>query len=248
MQLLLDIGNSSVKWGVCQKDNSFESTGLFAYSGKTFEQDIQKNLSILEKPSLVLVSNVAGNEVFNSLNTWVMEQWQQECWQPIVTKDYKCLKNSYQDTKQMGLDRWLSMIASWETYQSALCLVSCGTAMTIDLIGNDGNHKGGYILPGIELMQKALINNTVQINSDIKKNPSIEYARDTQTAINNGAFIASVSTINEVIDRFYKEQNVDITCIITGGMANSIQPLLKHSFYNEPNLVLKGLSIFYKVH
>lgn len=246
MPLLLDIGNSAVKWAVCQRD-VFDSTGLFNYSAETIEQDIEKHLSILEKPDSIFVSNVAGNEVFKSLNAWVMEQWQQECRQPSVTKEYKGLKNSYPDTKQMGLDRWLSMIASWETYQSALCLVSCGTAMTIDLIGKDGNHNGGYIIPGIELMQKALINNTVQINSEIKKNPSIDCARDTQTAINNGAFIATVSAINEVIDRFRTESNVDITCIITGGMASSIQPLLKHSFYYEPNLVLKGLSLFYRV-
>ena len=170
MELLLDIGNSSVNWATQENDN-FNSTGAFAYSGKTIQQDMQENLPITENPGAVLVSNVAGNQVFNSLSDWVKKQWQQECWQANVSAEYKGLKNSYQDTNQMGVDRWLSMIASWEVNQSALCLVSCGTASTIDLIDHDGHHQGGYIIPGIELMQQALINNTVQINTDIKKEP-----------------------------------------------------------------------------
>ena len=245
MELLLDIGNSSVNWAIHEQD-SFRSTGAFAYSSKTFQQDVEDNLSSIENLTAVLVSNVAGSEIFNSLNEWSKTQWQQQCWQPKVTTEFNTLKNSYQNTTQMGLDRWLSMIASWENNQSAVCLVSCGTALTIDLIDNNGAHQGGYIIPGIELMQKALINNTVQINSDIKKEPSIDYASDTQTAINNGAFMATVSMIDAAIDRFYTESNTEAICIISGGMANLIKPLLKHSFHYDANLVLKGLSIVYK--
>ena len=245
MQLLLDIGNSSVNWAIEKKDD-FSSSGAFAYSNETFQQDVAENFSNIKTPSSVIVSNVAGNEIFHSLNNWTNTQWQLECWQPEVLTEYKHLKNSYQDTTQMGLDRWLSMVASWEMNQSALCLVSCGTALTIDLIDNNGSHLGGYIIPGIELMQKALVDNTVQINSDIKKEPSISYANDTQTAINNGAFIATVSMIDNVIDRFLTELNTEAKCIISGGMANLMQPLLRHSFSYEPNLVLKGLSILYK--
>lgn len=246
MQLLLDIGNTSVNWAIQEKDD-FCETGAFTYSRETFKQNMNENLATIETPSSILVSNVAGTQILGSLNNWLKNQWQQECWQPDVSANYKSLKNSYQDTMQMGLDRWLSMVASWETHHSAVCLVSCGTALTIDLIDNDGHHQGGYIIPGIELMQKALINNTVQINTDIKKVPSIDYAKDTQTAINNGAFVATVSMIDNVIDRFNAESNIEAKCIISGGTAKLIKPMLKHSFYYEPNLVLMGLSILFKV-
>lgn len=245
MQLLLDIGNSSINWAI-QEHDRFDATGAFAYSGKTIKQNLEDNLSISKKPVSVLVSNVAGPEILNALNDWLEIRWQLECWQPGVSVKYNNLINSYQDTTQMGIDRWLSMVAGWESNQSALCLVSCGTALTIDLIDVNGNHLGGYILPGIELMQKALINNTVQINTNIKKQPSIEYANDTQTAINNGAFMATVSMINNVADQFYSESGSEVKCIISGGMANLIQPLLKHSYSYEPNLVLMGLSILFK--
>ncbi len=247
MKLLLDIGNSSVKWAL-QEQEEFTSTGAFSYKKNNFEQDIQENLLFSEKLSGVLVSNVGGNEIFNTLNARVKKQWQQECWQPSVSASFKELKNSYSDTQQMGLDRWLAMIASWEKYQSALCLVGCGTALTIDLINHEGQHLGGYIVPGIELMQTALVNNTEQINAVVKNQASLDYAKDTQSAINNGAFLAAVSMIEHVINKFSNESNCKPKCIISGGMAETIKPLLTHSFQHEPNLVLVGLSILHKAY
>lgn len=245
MNLLLDIGNSSVNW-VVQEQDRFTSSGVFRYTKNNFEQDVRENLLFSEKPSEVWVSNVAGNQVFNTLNDWIEEHWQIKCWQPRVSAQYKALKNSYGDTEQMGLDRWLAMVAAWEMKQTALCLVGCGTALTIDLIDVRGQHLGGYIIPGIELMQKTLVNNTVQINTGIKNIPSIDYARDTQAAVNNGAFLAAVAMIDRVFEMFSDESNAEVKCIISGGMANSIQSLLNHPFEYEPNLVLMGLSILHK--
>ena len=245
MELLLDIGNSSVNWAL--QEEQFTSTGYFSYKKDQVTKNLQENLLLPEKPSSILVSNVAGNQVFNSLNDWAKKQWQQECWQANVSRKYKELKNSYNDTEQMGIDRWLAMVASWETYHSALCLVGCGTALTIDVIDVEGKHLGGYIIPGIELMQKALVNNTVQINVDVKSVPSIDYANDTQAAINNGAFLSAVSMIDRTVETFSEQSNCEVKCIISGGMAESIKPLLNHPFEYEPNLVLMGLSILHKV-
>lgn len=245
MKLLLDIGNSSVNW-VLQEQGEFTSDGAFAYKKNNIEQALQENLLLLAKPSEVLVSNVAGVDVFHMLHTWIKKQWQQECWQPSVLGKFKKLKNSYSEPEQMGLDRWLAMVASWEKYQTALCLVGCGTALTIDLIDIEGQHLGGYIVPGIELMQRALVDKAEQINIDVKKQVSLTYAKDTQTAVNNGAFLAAVSTIEYVADKFSNEQKCKVKYIISGGMAELIKPILKHPFEYEPNLVLTGLSILHR--
>jgi type III pantothenate kinase len=245
MILLLDIGNSSVNWAL-QEQDEFTSVGAFSYKKNNFKQDLDTNLSPVKKPSNVLVSNVAGDDVLNLLNDWVKTQWQQECWQPHVSSSFKELKNSYSDVEQMGLDRWLAMIASWEKYQTALCLVGCGTALTIDLIDSGGNHLGGYIVPGIELMQKALVSNTEQINIVVNNQASLDYANDTVSAVNNGAFMATVAMIDRVTDNFFNESKSEAKCIISGGMAELIKPLLNRPFQYEANLVLSGLSILHE--
>jgi type III pantothenate kinase len=245
MKLLLDIGNSSVNWAI-EEQEQFVSTGDFAYDKNDFEKSLQENLSLTITPSAVLVSNVAGFEVFRSLNNWTKRKWHLKSWQPVVTSSFNELRNSYSDIQQMGLDRWLAMIAVWENKHSALCLVSCGTALTIDLINADGKHLGGYIIPGIELMQLALVSKTEQINVPIEYQATLDYANNTQMATNNGAFLATVAAIEHVVNKFSEESGSIPHCIISGGMAEMVMSLLNPAFKYEPNLVLSGLLIVYK--
>ena len=245
MKLLLDIGNSSVNW-VTEEQNQFISNGVFPYNKNNFVNRLRENLLLSQKPTNVLVSNVAGSEVYLSLSDWVEKQWKQEIWQPYVTAEFNQLKNSYSDTRQMGIDRWLAMVASWEKYKSALCVVGCGTALTIDLIDSIGNHLGGYIIPGIHLLQQALIINTERINISVQKCASLDYANDTQAAVNNGAFLATVAMIDRAVNQLSIASNSPPKCIISGGMAESIKPLLEHPFEHDPNLVLAGLLIVHR--
>jgi type III pantothenate kinase len=242
MKLLLDIGNSSVNWA-SEKKSQFFSQGSFIYNKNNFENSLEKNISLTKNVSKILVSNVAGLEISNSLGSWVKKHSSLELWQSCVEKKFKGLKTSYSETQQMGIDRWLSMVAGWEKHQSSLCVVSCGTALTIDSVDSKGNHLGGYIIPGIDLMQKILIANTEKININIGNNPSIDYASDTKTAVNNGAFFASVSIIDRVVNKLLTELGSMPKCIISGGNASLVKPLLEHRFEYEPNLVLRGLLI-----
>ena len=245
MKLLLDIGNSSVNWAI-QEHDDFTHYGAFSYKKDHFADDLQENIFLSETPNDVLVSNVAGEKVFNTLYSWVEKKWRKELWEASVTSNYKELKNSYADSQQMGVDRWLAMVACWEEYHTAVCLVGCGTALTIDLIDVEGQHLGGYIIPGIDLMQRVLVSKTEQINVNISNQASLDYAKDTQTAINNGAFMAAVSMINNVTNNFSKELPSEPKYILSGGMGELTKPFLNSPFEYRPNLVLSGLSIIYK--
>lgn len=245
MKLLLDIGNSSVNWAM-EEGGQFKIDGAFRYDKDNFDNSLQDNLLSLQKPTQILIANVAGNKVFGRLEAWVKQQWQLECWQPSVSERFHQLKNSYINTQEMGIDRWLAMVAAWEKHQTALCVVGCGTALTIDSIDSQGNHLGGYIVPGIELMQQALITKTECINVPTDKHASIDYAQNTQAAINNGAFFASTAMIDRAVMHLSEKLQTLPKCIIFGGMAELISPLLKDQFEHEPNLVLCGLLIVHK--
>ncbi|GJM04185.1 MAG: type III pantothenate kinase [marine bacterium B5-7] len=245
MKLLLDIGNSSVNWAM-EDGGQFTIDGAFRYDKNNFDKDLQDNLSSVKTPTQVLVANVAGKKIFDCLETWMEQQWQLKCWQPRVCDKFNQLKNSYINTQEMGIDRWLAMVAAWEKYQVTLCVVGCGTALTIDSIDSHGNHLGGYIIPGIELMQQALITKTECINVPIDKHASIDYAQNTQSAINNGAFLATTTMVDRVVMRLSDKLKAAPKCIIFGGMAELISPLLQVQFENEPNLVLSGLLIVHR--
>jgi len=245
MKLMLDIGNSSVNWAN-EKKLKFIDQGSFVYDKKNFENSLEENIVLTKSITKILVSNVAGQEIFRSLDSWVKKHGRLELWQPSVDKKFKGLNTNIYQTNDIGVDRWLSMVASWEMCQSSLCIVNCGTALTIDLINAErgvGDHLGGYILPGIDLLQSVLIKNTKNINFSIKSFPSVEYPSDTKTAVNNGAFLALVSSIDRVVNDFKKDLGSLPKCIISGGNAKLIEPLLEYKFEYEPNLVLHGLLI-----
>lgn len=245
MKLLLDIGNSSVNWALAEDDKFIES-GAFHYTSYDIVQRLNENLLSLQQPKQVLVANVAGDDVLGTLTAWVEQQWQCECWLAKVSANFNTLKNSYTDTGQMGIDRWLAMVAAWEKYKSALFIVDCGTALTLDAIDEDGKHLGGYIIPGIELMQASLIERTGRINASPGQEIESSFANNTQAAINNGAFFTTISVIENALDNFAKELKSQPRCIISGGMAKQINSLLKEPFEHNTNLVLSGLLLLHK--
>ena len=85
MRLLLDIGNSSVNWA-SEKESIFLSHGSFIYDKNNFENSLQENISLTKNTSKVLVSNVAGLGIFNSLNSWAEKQGSLELWQSCIEK------------------------------------------------------------------------------------------------------------------------------------------------------------------
>ena len=245
MNLLIDVGNSTIAWGT-ELQGEILSIDNFKYHKDDIVSQLQESIKLSEKPSAVLLSCVASDEIINMLKQWAEEQWQLDIWQAAVTTHFKQLENSYADVQQMGVDRWLAMIAAWEKHKKALCIVDCGTALTIDIINDEGKHLGGYIAPGVEMMQQALISNTDRIKVPVSKNVTITCAKDTQSAINNGASLALISMIDRSVEIYKQQLKKEPMCIITGGMAEQIKPLLNTQFELEKELVLRGLAIMYR--
>ncbi len=242
MKLLFDIGNTSIDWAT-EKNGEFIRQGKLNHGAARFrEQFIQElDQEITRKPDHILVSNVGQNNIMAFIRRW-SDRWQLEPWQPQVLPGFNKLKNAYADTSQMGIDRWLAMVAAWEKYQTALCVVDCGSALTIDVIDESGTHLGGWIIPGIVMMQQVLIQNTSKINIAFPGGASVAPGDDTQHAVSHGACLATVA----VIEHAMNIPGLKPKCILSGGAADLIKPLLRLPFIHDPNIVLQGLSLVYK--
>ena len=246
MNILFDIGNTSIDWAI-EEQGEFSKYGKMNHGAIPVHDGLDKQFHMENlQPEHILLANVGDSRIMASLTSWVEKYWQVELWQAQVLSEFNGLKNSYTDTRQMGVDRWLAMVAAWDSHKSALCIVSCGTALTIDLIDESGQHLGGYIMPGINLMQQALVQNTEQINSPISNTISIDLAKDTSSAINHGACLAAIATIDRAVAMSQDKYKLKATCIITGGAASLIKPALNQTFLYEPDIVLRGLSLSHK--
>ena len=110
-----------------------------------------------------------------------------------VSRQAGGVMNAYDDIDQLGVDRWLTIIAAWNRYRSAVCIVDCGTALTLDVVSASGQHAGGFIVPGLTLMGDVLNRQTQQINASLDQKLSLELGRNTRECISNGAVMAITS-------------------------------------------------------
>lgn len=240
MKLLFDIGNTSVHWAE-HDGHTFRQRGRFAYKDADLLTRLEQQLSTATEPEAILVASVASDDQNQSLNDWLVQKWQVQPWHAAVGKECAGLINSYTDCQQMGIDRWLAMLAAWSEYRSALCVVDCGTALTIDCIDANGQHAGGYILPGMVLMQTSLLHNTDRIRAAVSESFSIDRARNTQDAISGGACLAMVAAIERAVADFQSTCSIAVQGVITGGNAEQLVNLLNNSFAVHDTLVLEGL-------
>lgn len=154
-----------------------------------------------------------------------------------VHAEYSGLMCGYDNTSQLGIDRWLQVLAVANA-NANLCIVSCGTALTIDL--TEGlQHLGGYILPNLYLQRNSLIQNTKGIRIPDMAFSELSPGRNTIDAVHHGIFLGLLSTIRQVMMQSPRQ------LVLTGGDAALFAQYL-HDFNPiiEPDLLLKGLKIY----
>ena len=248
MNLLIDIGNSRIKW--CLHDNienKFASVGAMVYDKSVLKELFCEHWDHLASPSRVLISNVSGLDIVEKLDAWIEKAWQVNTEYVKPEAHSYGVRNAYLDYSKLGVDRWMTIVAAWhryQRYQEAICIVDCGTAMTIDGISKSGQHLGGLIIPGYTMMQEVLANNTSDINTVRKTSPSFNFSNSTEQAVNSGCCLAMLAIIDRVVTSMKNDGDGQVRCIITGGNAELVIEDLADEFEYDPNLVLHGLAVF----
>jgi type III pantothenate kinase len=240
--MLLDAGNSSVKWGLCEA-GTIVSSGSFMHRGSIVRELADQSWSGLQAPAGVYIANVAGEDVGKQLSGWINQRWGITP-EFITTSGQACgVTNAYVMPDKLGIDRWAALIAVHHHGGGPACVVDCGTAITLDMLDTDGVHRGGLILPGVEMMQQILLNDTAVENSFRTQQPAKLFAMRTEDAINSGALFMAVAAIDRIVADMATASGAPPEVVITGGDASRILTLLACSARHDSELVLKGLAI-----
>jgi type III pantothenate kinase len=231
--LLLDVGNSRIKWARVESGHWVRQ----GVAGIAEWHVLQQVFASLSPPHKILVSNVAGDEAAQQVRT-ACAAWHCPV-EFIGAKAEQCgVRNAYDQPAQLGSDRWAALIAAWHHERSACLVVSCGTATTIDALSGTGEFLGGLILPGVDMMRRTLAAGTAQLGMD--QGSWREFPHNTADAIASGAIQATVGAIL----RQYELLGVPgARCLLSGGVADSVQPHLKLPTLRVESLVLQGLQI-----
>lgn len=243
--LLIDIGNSCVKWA-CLEASTLTSSDRFVRSKTGIKASLNKAFKHLDSIESVLVSNVAGEKIAKQLTEWTEQQWQ--ITPKFIRSEQKRfgITNGYCTPEQLGVDRWLNLLAMSQGRPQARCIIDCGTAITIDIINASGEHQGGLILPGLKLMREALAAGTDGLTEAEQDTNYSLLATNTFSAIQAGTLYSISASLQQIIADM-RQNFKDISFTVTGGDGETIMSVLSDkSILYDSDLVLKGLSLFAK--
>jgi len=236
--LLFDVGNSRCKWAWVE-NGEWQRQGAFNNNDAASWQNLKKTFTGFAAPQKIIVSNVAGADAEYKLRElcaiWALSL------EFIVAQAVQCgVYNAYEQPSQLGCDRWAALIAAWQYVHGACLVVNCGTATTVDALTEQGEFIGGLIIPGLELMQRSLLNNTAHLGMEMGEPRS--FPRNTADAVVSGVVRATAGAVHYQYN-LLASQGKNTRCLVSGGAASVLIPCLNINAEQVDNLVLKGLQI-----
>lgn len=244
MALLIDIGNSRIKWA------SLDAGELCRVDAIDHRGDSGAIEAMLDRiamvPFRVVVANVAGDALADRIVAAVHQRWNLPVQFATTQRRAGVVRNGYEEYLKLGIDRWLAIIAAFDRFAGPLCIVDAGTAVTIDAVAADGMHRGGYIVPGLDLMRQSLDAETGDLHRLAADNAQqtvagIDMGKSTAEAIAGGA-LAAVCCLIDHCSGARGDRTEAATLVVTGGDAERLLPHLGAHARHRPQLVLEGLA------
>ncbi|MBI3779051.1 MAG: type III pantothenate kinase [Gammaproteobacteria bacterium] len=238
MNLLIDLGNSRLKWA--QQAPGLWRTAVVALDD-AMPSLLDRTWRDLETPRKVVMCSVA-----NPTRRQVIEQWVQARWslapQIIRTQAEQLgVKNLYRQPEQLGTDRWVALIGARGLTSGAACVVDCGTAVTVDALSAQGEFLGGVVFPGLRLLRESLVRGTAGISA-ATGNAADCLARSTADGVAAGTLHGLAGAVERLIEEYRRALGEKMQVLLTGGDAPELAALLRVPHTPVPDLVLKGLA------
>lgn len=251
MLLAIDIGNTNLVIGCIENDSIVFKARIATDRTRTSDQYGVEIKNMIEAFGVKLsditdciISSVVP-PVFNSVRTGVIKVIGK---QPMVVgPGLKTGLNIQMDVpSQVGSDRIVIAVAALAEYKAPLILMDMGTATTIEVVEPENVYMGGVIFPGMKLSLDALTSKAAQLPGISLDKPKKVIGKNTVDCMRSGMMYGTAAMIDGLIDRIAEELGHSSTIIATGGMAQFIIPLCRHTIILEKDLLLKGLNIIYK--
>jgi type III pantothenate kinase len=241
MYLLIDVGNTRIKWRLLETEytekgaqtsyGNFDEFSLFLVQLKTSEINVW--LAAVNKTAEL--SALLASAHFKSIS--IVQSQKAQC--GVI--------NSYLHPERMGVDRWLALIAAFNSTQrsdkkNGVIVVDAGSALTIDVLNAKGQHLGGYIVPGLLMAQRALFANTEQVieyNDDINRiddfTRSKKLGNNTKQCVEYGVIKQLIALVKQVAEEY---PNFEV--FFSGGDGEVLATFFETGVVDR-DLVLKGL-------
>ena len=234
----IDVGNSRVKWrtvcGGVVKERGVDSA---------FNDSMAEQICRYGVPDRVRLSNVGDDSAVQKIEA-LAKDWGCTVQCAVTTAEAGGVVCGYDVPADMGVDRWLALLAAWQYSKRSCVVVDAGSAITVDLLAADGLHQGGYIVPGLSLIRQSLLGGTakVRVSSDIYV--GVSPGRTTQQAVIHGSLLMLGGLVEGAVGQLMT-MGVPPQILVTGGDGELLLPLLSGDACYIGDLVMDGLSVLF---
>jgi type III pantothenate kinase len=248
--LLIDAGNSRIKWALADARRAFVATGAF---GHARDNGADPDWTDLPRPRGAWISNVAGDDVAARLDALIEAHWPGLPRTTIRACASQCgVTNGYTMPGQLGSDRWAGLIGAHAAFPGEpLLIATFGTATTLEALRADGRFTGGLIAPGWALMMRSLGTHTAQLptlTTDIASGllagaQAEPFQVDTPRSLSAGCLYAQAG----LIERAWRDLNdawrEPVRLVLAGGAADEVARALTVPHTRHDTLILSGLAL-----
>ncbi|WP_456412081.1 type III pantothenate kinase [Thiolapillus sp.] len=238
-RLYIDLGNSRLKW---RRDQA--PMQALAYSANRLHGQLTSVWREETPPEQVWLASVAGQVAYDNLLGWLVNCWGLVPHIMEVSAEDCGLRCGYPEPRQLGVDRWAAMIAAHAAFPHGVCVVDCGTAVTLDAVDGRGRHLGGYILPGIDAMQQVLLQETAIERETGAAEAGGEWGNSTVSCIELGTGKALVALIEQSVERMQAAGVCNPGLVLTGGGVGAIESMMQIDYQRRDALVLEGIQLY----
>lgn len=238
-----DLGNTRLKLWLCDQHGQLLEAASVLHEGLLLEVLDKLPETFGSSPSAILGASVMSLEHNGHFMAACERKWARLPRFARTQKEQFGIRNAYGDGfDRLGVDRWLAMLGCLDigvAPTQQLCVVDCGTAITLDLLSVRGSHEGGYIIPGLTMMRESLFQHTANVRHDPLPGDAISPGKSTAEAVEHGALLAVISLVERLVS------GPDKLLVLTGGDAFRLVPMLTCPYREEPHLLLKGLQRYF---
>lgn len=233
MNLLLDLGNSRIKWALAQDGNlTNQGAGTLAELARVWQG--------LPLPCRILGCSVVSGEQQAAMEARVRQLWNLSVRWIVPEREALGVRNHY-DVSRLGADRWAAVLGAHRLFPGEdLLVVSAGTAQVVDVLTAAGDFLGGTIQPGYQLMKDALADRTARLPRACGAFANFPVATDD--AIETGCLNALTGAIEAMRGHLRSSGATAVRIVLTGGDAGRLAHRLEGKVSVVDNLPLQGLA------
>ena len=238
---LIDLGNSRLKCALLDAQGRRGEILAIGHDQPNALPMLLHHVDAAGSNDQLWLASVASAERTTALRV-ALEQHGLQVHRIHTQAEFGKLRIAYAQPSNLGVDRFLAMVAACERDDGPWLLVSAGSALTIDLLGEDGLHLGGSIAPMPARMRAALAAGFKQL--DLAEGEASDFAADTADAIASGCRGAALGLVERSLRKARERLGAIPTLLVGGGGATLLVDVEHAPVMHLPALVLDGMAIY----